>query len=85
LVASESFVAELVRRTVGADDDDAGGGVIDTGGIAAAAVGLDEALPSGFCVKDTNAKAAAPSTMDPMSAAESHFLAGLALAGCAAP
>ena len=79
-MVSGSFVAELARRTARAGDDDVGGGTVEIGGNAAAAV-----RPSGFCVTDTNAKAAAQSTMDPMSAAESHFLAGLARAGCAAP
>lgn len=63
--------------------DDVGGGVVDTGGNATAAVGLDEALPSGFWVATKKAKAAVHSATAPMSAAESHFLADFAFAGLA--
>ena len=93
-VPSDSFLAELVRRIAGAGvdaagdgdnvaaDDDVGGGVVDTGGNAAAAVGLDEALPSGFWVARKKAEAAVHSAMTPMSATES-LLADFAPAGVA--
>ena len=64
-----------------AADDDVGGGVVD--GNAAAAVGLDEALPSGFWVARKKAEAAVHSAMTPMSATESHLLADFAPAGVA--
>ena len=64
-------------------DDDVGGGAIGTGGNAAAAVGLDEALSSGFWPARKKAKVTVHSAMAPMSATESHPLAGFALAGAA--
>ena len=70
-------------------DDDVGGAAVDTGGNAAAAVGLNEALSSSLGVADKKAKAAVHTAMAPMSATESHLLVVLALAGaaaaCAAP
>ena len=72
----------------GVDDD--GGEVVDAGGSVTAAVEFDKAvefekaLPSGFWVADKKAKAAVHSATAPMTAAESHFLADLALAGAAA-
>ena len=64
-----------------AADDDVGGGVVDTGGNATAAVGLDEALPSGLWAARKKAKTAVHSVKAPMSATESHLLADFALAG----
>lgn len=91
--ASDSFVVELVRRIAGAGDDgvggggdvgdNVGGGFVGAGGNATAAVGLDEALPSGLRVATKKAKAAVHSATAPMSATESHLLADFALAGVA--
>ena len=71
----------------GGDDDvggnDVGGGVVGTGGNAAAAVELDEALPSGLWVTRKKAEAAVHNAMTPMSATESQLLACFALAGVA--
>ena len=65
----------------GVDDD--GGEVVGASGSITAAVEFDKALPSGLCA-DKKAKAAVHSATVPMTAAESHFLADLALAGVAA-
>jgi hypothetical protein len=63
--------------------DDAGGGLVGTGGNAAAAFVLNEALPSGLWVARRKAEATAHSAMTPMSVTESHPLADFALAGMA--
>ena len=86
-MASDSFLAELVRRMVGTavDDvagvDDDGGDVVDAGGNVAAAVELDEALLSGLWLARRKAAVTAQSAMTPMSVTGSHFVADLALAG----
>ena len=67
---------------VGGVDDDGDGGV-GAGGSVTAAVEFDNTLPSGLWVADKKARAAVHSTMAPMTATESHFLADLALAGVA--
>ena len=66
-----------------AADDDVGGGVVDTGGNATAAVGLDEALPSGLWLARKKAPVTAHSAMTPMSATESQLLADFVLAEAA--
>ena len=65
----------------GVDDD--GGEVVGASGSITAAVEFDKALLSGLCA-DKKANAAVHSATAPMTAAESHFLADLALAGVAA-
>lgn len=94
-MASDSFLAELVRRMSGAGVDDVGGdddvggvdddgdGAVGAGGGVTAAVEFDNALLSGRWVADKKAKAAVNSTTAPMTATGSHFLAELALAGVA--
>ncbi|MBR1211481.1 hypothetical protein [Bradyrhizobium sp. JYMT SZCCT0180] len=64
--------------------DEAGGAIAGTGGIAATAVGPDEALPSGLWFTRTNARAAVHSMQALMIATASNFLADLAPAGTAA-
>ena len=82
-MASGSFTVELVRRTAGTGDDEGGddaigGGVGGTGGNAAAAVGLDEALPSGLWLARKKVTVTVHSAMTPMSATESQLLADFA-------
>ena len=64
-------------------DDAVGGGVGGTGGNAAAAVGLDETLPSGLWLARKKAPVTAHSAMTPMSATESQLLADFVLAEAA--
>ena len=73
-VAGEEDVA-------GVDDD--GGEVVGASGSMTAAVEFDKALLSGLCA-DKKARAAVHSATAPMAAAESHFLADLALGAAAA-
>ena len=63
--------------------DAVGGAIAGPGGIAATAVGPDEALPSGLWFTRTNARAAVHSMKAPMSATASNVLADLAPAGTA--
>jgi len=85
----------LVRRTAGTGVEDAGGdadvgsdddvesGGVGAGGNAAAAVGLDEVLPSGLWLARKKVAVTAHSAMNPMSAMESQLLADFACAGVA--
>ena len=79
-VAGDEDVAS-VDDDGGVDDD--AGEVVGASGSMTAAVEFDKALLSGLCA-DKKARAAVHSATAPMAAAESHFLADLALGAAAA-